>query len=1076
MSGWISEEVGSGGSGGSSGGLTNAELRATPIPVAATALPLPAGASTEANQTTTNTSLSSIDAKVTTTNTSLASIDTDIGSTADAAAASDTGSFSIISLIKRGLTNWSTLLGRIPAPIDGQMPVIGNVTSSNITTKFREAFETYTPNAGRWIESKASGDLVFVDGNSSSASYLVISKDPLSAGTETSVEPVIRFAMPIELAFGSHLSQRTLGQEFSTELVSADSLLPDVADLEILSIVQSGTTITITTINNHSLVIGKSVGVRSAIDSRINYPALVIASVPAPNQFTCTAGPGGNIQSISANTATVVAATTAALPTATYANGAAGVGATLTATTNGAFPSQDGISIPLLGRILVKNQALALENGVYVLTTVGTAGTPWVLTRATDFDTTAELTIVAGALFAVSAYVANGTTQAQRTYYLSATVTTVGTTGVTFIDSGRVAPLGYIFFRERFGRAQNGVSQIFESPTVTNASLYIRSESGDAFPSGTIAGNHSTTIASTASTQLLNSPYTYAFAPTTEFRINVQADRTQWYDSPVDSLAQTTSRLLRTQVCPDPTPEYKIRIRTNNSKSLTVPIAQIVSAVKLTAITTPTITTDVPHGLVVGDLVVLYGARDQTVFANAVAVTPVLTVPDATTFTAVWGTAAIATTYGGYVARVHGGNLMSALGAQAVVAQSASLTTLSDGTRQLVLTGNTNWGGGLLIGDLINVMGLRESVAGVTLGCDGPWKVANNSTTTLTLVLPFSNQRILPVDFGATLCGGGVIKRTDIRVSFVRIFDYERERVEMLSRPVNDISAAAPVAIQNVPAVAQSGTWTTGQGAAAAIAGRWYQQLTDGTSAQSVKAASTAAAVTDIGAVFTLSPNSYAPTQIQDVVSAAITTTTTTAAFTPTGGMSYEINIPVTAISGTPTMDVNVEESDDGGTNWFVVYSFPRITAVGMYRSPKLPLTGNRVRYVQTIGGGTPSLTRAINRVQCYDQSILFRQLVDRSIVLTTLNSVTPSLNVQGCRNLQLVINVGAITTTAPALQLQASEDGGVTWFNLGTPLTAVANSTVQATVSNVTTNLLRAIVTTAGVAVTAGYVLIKGF
>jgi hypothetical protein len=37
---------------------------------------------------------------------------------------------------------------------------------------------------------------------------------------------------------------------------------------------------------------------------------------------------------------------------------------------------------------------------------------------------------------------------------------------------------GSIYFRERFGRARNGVSQIFESATVTNSSLYVRSESG----------------------------------------------------------------------------------------------------------------------------------------------------------------------------------------------------------------------------------------------------------------------------------------------------------------------------------------------------------------------------------------------------------------------------------------------------------------------------------------------------------------------------------------------------------------------------------------------------------------------
>lgn len=921
------------------------------------------------------------------------------------------------------------------------------VVASNITGKFRDAFEIYTPNGDRWIESKAPGDLVYVDGNAAAASYLVISKDPLAAGTATEIETLNAYGMPIELAFGAHMSQRTLGQEFAVELVSDQPQLPNVVDLEIASITQATTTLTVTTVLPHGLSVGKSIGVRGVVDSRLNYPALVVATVPAPNQFTATAGPGGTIASVTAFDR-VLAATTAALPTSTYNNGTLGVGATLTATANGALPDQDGVAIPLNGRVLVKNEAAPANNGVYTLTTVGSASAAWVLTRAADFDVTAEMTVSATVPLAVAFYVAGGTTQGQRTYYLSATVTTVGTTAVTFTDSGVVAPLGYVYFRERLGRAQNGVSQIFENVTATNASLYIRSESGDALPSGTIAGNHAATVGSTAPVALVTAPYTYAFSPTTEFRINVQADRSQWYDSAVDAVAQTTSRLLRTQVCPDPAHEYKLRIRATNNKSLTVPVAQIVSATKGTAIATPTIVTDRPHGLVVGDLVVMYGGRDQTNFANALTAVPVLTVPSATSFTATLGAAAIATTYGGYVARVQGGNLMSALGAQAVVAQSAVLSTLVDGTRQLVLTGNTNWGATLLIGDMAEVVGLRDAVAGATLGCDGPWKVANNLTTALTLVLPFSGQRSLPVDFASTNCGGGVIKRTCLRLSFVRLFDYERQRVELLARPTGDTSAAAPVAIQNTPAVTiSSGTVTT---------------------------VSTVSAVTSVAAV--TSANLGIPGIIADVASAALTSTATTAAFTPTFGSAYSVNIPVTAVTGTtPTLDVSIEESDDSGTNWFKVYDFPRITAAGMYRSPLIRMVGNRVRYVQTVGGTTPSFTRAINRLQSSSNSEPVRQLIDRSVVLTTINSTTPSLDVRDAGNrIQMVANVGAITTTAPQLQLEGSDDNGTGWYSIGSPLTAVASSTVQATTNDINAGLVRARVSTAGVGVTAGYVMVK--
>jgi hypothetical protein len=222
--------------------------------------------------------------------------------------------------------------------------------------------------------------------------------------------------------------------------------------------------------------------------------------------------------------------------------------------------------------------------------------------------------------------------------------------------------------------------------------------------------------------------------------------------------------------------------------------------------------------------------------------------------------------------------------------------------------------------------------------------------------------------------------------------------------------------------------------------------------------------------------NLGSPGVIADVASAALTTSTTTAAFTPTFGTSYEVNVPVTAVAGTsPTLDFAVDESDDGGVSWFRVYDFPRIIATGTYRSPKLPLTGNRVRYVQTVGGAGASFTRSVNRLQSSDDVPPIRQIVDRTVSLTTPNSVTPSLNVQNCRNAQLVINLGA-ATTPPALQLEGTDDNGASWYAIGSPLTGVASSSVPLTVNNIQAQLLRARVSTAGATVTAGYVLIKGF
>jgi len=87
----------------------------------------------------------------------------------------------------------------------------------------------------------------------------------------------------------------------------------------------------------------------------------------------------------------VAAATTAALPANTYANGAAGVGATLTANANGALAAQDGETLSVGSRLLVKNEAAAANNGVYVVTQAGGSGAPYILTRAADADTPALL-------------------------------------------------------------------------------------------------------------------------------------------------------------------------------------------------------------------------------------------------------------------------------------------------------------------------------------------------------------------------------------------------------------------------------------------------------------------------------------------------------------------------------------------------------------------------------------------------------------------------------------------------------------------------------------------------------------
>lgn len=127
------------------------------------------------------------------------------------------------------------------------------------------------------------------------------------------------------------------------------------------------------------------------------------------------------------------AATTATLA-ATYANGASGVGATLTATGNGVF-SVDGLSPAVAQRILVKDMTNSAYNGIYVVTNVGSAGTPYILTRAADFDSNTE--IVPGSII----FVTNGTVNAQRSWVETNGVLTVGTDPIVFVTFTQTFPL-----------------------------------------------------------------------------------------------------------------------------------------------------------------------------------------------------------------------------------------------------------------------------------------------------------------------------------------------------------------------------------------------------------------------------------------------------------------------------------------------------------------------------------------------------------------------------------------------------------------------------------------------------------
>jgi hypothetical protein len=208
-------------------------------------------------------------------------------------------------------------------------------------------------------------------------------------------------------------------------------------------------------------------------------------------------------------------ATTAALSTAyTYNNGTSGVGASITANAVGTL-TIDGYTFvagDVGKRILIKDEVSAFVNnttpsaafnGVYTLSQAGTALLPYILVRATDYDTSGTGTneVDAGDLLLVL----YGTTNTNTSWVQQTPLPiTIGTTSITFIQFAAVqtytAGTGLTLSTNQFSITNTGTAGTYGSASqvpvittnaqgqvtgVTNTSIAI---SGSAV-TGDISGN-----------------------------------------------------------------------------------------------------------------------------------------------------------------------------------------------------------------------------------------------------------------------------------------------------------------------------------------------------------------------------------------------------------------------------------------------------------------------------------------------------------------------------------------------------------------------------------------------------------
>jgi hypothetical protein len=186
--------------------------------------------------------------------------------------------------------------------------------------------------------------------------------------------------------------------------------------------------------------------------------------------------------------------------TATYNNGSSGVGATLTNSGTQVALVIDGITMVVADRVLVYQQTTQTQNGVYVVTDIGSGSTNWVLTRADDADTfgiAGPDTLSEGSTF----FVQQGATGAGETYTCNTVGTiTFGTTNITFvqISSAQIysAGTGLTLSGTQFSITNTGTAGTYGSASsvpvfVTNAQGQVTSVTNTAIAiSGTaVSGN-----------------------------------------------------------------------------------------------------------------------------------------------------------------------------------------------------------------------------------------------------------------------------------------------------------------------------------------------------------------------------------------------------------------------------------------------------------------------------------------------------------------------------------------------------------------------------------------------------------
>jgi hypothetical protein len=175
-------------------------------------------------------------------------------------------------------------------------------------------------------------------------------------------------------------------------------------------------------------------------------------------------------------------------------------------------------------------------------------------------------------------------------------------------------------------------------------------------------------------------------------------------------------------------------------------------------------------------------------------------------------------------------------------------------------------------------------------------------------------------------------------------------------------------------------------------------------------------------------------TAIADIASSTISAVGTTLSpiITPTWGVSQSFTYTVTAITGTPSLIANIQESLDG-VNYSTIATLT-MTTTGTFSTNLTAIQGRFYRYQEIFAGAASSITRSVSRTQSNEQAPIAGKPVPFTTLNTsgTANTSTLALAANPARKYLFIQNLSAspmfITTGATAVNnagIRLAANGG---------------------------------------------------